>query len=141
MSKERPLRGEELDRIEQGSFSGLVIANREGAPPLTLFIFAQMFRRLQQKIVNVRREESQRREDMFEAWSLQTVWGPDFTEEAPSMLCLCGHRTLDHEAWDVGGTPTYYRGPCKVEGCKCPQCKITTTTYVRANAEMKAALP
>lgn len=67
MSKERPLRGEELDRIEQGSFSGLVIANREGAPPLTLFIFAQMFRRLQQKIVNVRREESQRREDMFEA--------------------------------------------------------------------------
>lgn len=137
MSEERPLRPEEIDRIEQGSFSGLVLINREGARPLTLFMFSQMFRRLREKIVTVRMEERRRWDEMLEAWGLQTVWGPDFTEESPSMLCFCGHRTVDHSADDVGGTPTYYRGCCLIEGCKCPHCYVTMTTYQRANAEMK----
>lgn len=65
-------------------------------------------------------------EEALEAWGLETVWGPDFTEEASSMVCLCGHRTLDHTADHVGGTPTYFRGACRTEGCKCSRCKVTT---------------
>lgn len=84
-------------------------------------------RRLQ-RILDDRYESYKWDQETFEAWGLATVWGPDFTEEAPSMRCLCGHRTKDHVAHHVGGTPTYFRGECGSEGCKCRKCRTTTAT-------------
>lgn len=85
-------------------------------------------------------EEHRRMEETLEAWGLETVWGPDFTEESPSMVCLCGHRTLDHMADHVGGTPTYFRGACQTEGCLCSRCKVTKETRRISRAEAERIL-